>query len=339
MSQNQSMEIARSVPCMNVTSRILDKPDNSMGFFKSCVTDPEREFEKLTEKSRPSVKSLIDKHRLFQNKLMDAKVADFNVKKKSFAIACENLNTSYDCCRNMEGDTQRVDKVENFVKNHMFGIFNAKINEWNDTKKSARVQDHKLVQENFDFKTGMPELDETVNDMGKQLLQIIMSLVNINRYYHRCLTDILDTKKFNNLNSVKNHVGSVLKQGNKAESTGSELITFCQTNLEKIGHVLDSKYKLPIESNNRKCIIYHSRLSVLQNELTEVKKSWKNTEHKIALLEREKRDLLNIKNSYDNENVHKVSLEKRIQAEQKRNVKLRAMMSKIFEQKMPSYIF
>ncbi|VVC25783.1 Hypothetical protein CINCED_3A007538 [Cinara cedri] len=85
-----------------------------MGSCKSCVTDTEREIK--TEKSRPSVKVLIDNHRSFQDKRLNTHVAKFNVKNKSLVIAYENLNTSYnDCCRNMEGDTQRIDKIKNFI--------------------------------------------------------------------------------------------------------------------------------------------------------------------------------------------------------------------------------
>ncbi|VVC35068.1 Hypothetical protein CINCED_3A000032 [Cinara cedri] len=329
------MGILKSVPYMSVTSRILDKSDDSMASFKSCVTDTEREIEN----SRPSVKALIEKHKSFQNQIMNAKETNFDVKNKSFANACENLNTSYnDCCRNMEGDTQRVDKVENVVKNHVFGVLNVKMYEGNDTEKSAQVPDHKSVSENFDFKTGTLELDETVNGEGEQMWQNIRSLVNINHDYYRCLTDILDTNKFNNLDSIKDHVGSVLKQGKKAESVEPDLIAYCHTNLEKNRQVTDNQHELNNDSiTNDPFLIYHSKLSALQNELTESKKSKKIAEGKIASLERKNRDLLNILNSYENENVHRVSLERHLKAEQKNNEKLRDMITKDFKQKIPSY--
>ncbi|VVC27549.1 Hypothetical protein CINCED_3A002056, partial [Cinara cedri] len=224
------------------------------------------------------------------------------------------------------------------VKNHVFEVLNVKMYEGNDTEKSAQVPDHKSVSENFDFKTGTLELDETVNGVGEQMWQNIRSLVNINHDYYRCLTDILDTNKFNNLDSIKDHVGSVLKQGKKAESVEPDLIAYCHTNLEKNRQVTDNQHELNNDSiTNDPFLIYHSKLSALQNELTESKKSKKIAEGKIASLERKNRDLLNILNSYENENVHRVSLERHLKAEQKNNEKLRDMITKDFKQKIPSY--
>lgn len=194
-----------------------------------------------------------------------------------------------------------------------------------------------LNKKNFDIKTGTPELDETVNDMGKYLWQNIISLVNINRDYYRCLMQIMKTNKFKNINDVKVSADLVLKQGKMAESIGSHLIAVCQTNLNKIGQVVDNKNKLSVELMKDPLLIYHSKLDTLQTEVTENKKSLKNAEIKIALLEREKRDLLNILNSYDTEDVHKVSLEKRLQAEQQNNDQLRDMINLVFQKKVPFY--
>ncbi|VVC25819.1 Hypothetical protein CINCED_3A021988 [Cinara cedri] len=124
------------------------------------------------------------------------------------------------------------------------------------------------------------DTEKSVTDMGERLSQNVMSLVNINRVYYRCLTDILDTKKFNNLDSVKDHVGSVLKQKERAKSVGSEMIAYCQINLKKIRQISDSQYKLHIESiTDHPIIIYHSQLSVFQNELNASKKITKIAEH------------------------------------------------------------
>lgn len=121
MSQNQSVENAKSLPTMiELSSLILGtSSDHSLSSYKSCM-DAEAviavpvEIEKPSAENRPSVKVLIDKHRSFQEKLINAGLA--NLKKKSFVTDCENSNISYDdFCRNMEGDTKRIDKVENFV--------------------------------------------------------------------------------------------------------------------------------------------------------------------------------------------------------------------------------
>lgn len=120
MSQNLSVENAKSVPSMvELSSSIFGtSSDHSISSYKSC-TDAEADaiparIEKSTAENRPSVKVLIDKHRSFQDKLARTGLTD--LKKKSYVTDCENLNVSYDgFCRNMEGDTKRVDKVENFV--------------------------------------------------------------------------------------------------------------------------------------------------------------------------------------------------------------------------------
>lgn len=122
-SQNHSAENTKSLPCVELSSLLSDKSDHTMS-SDSCRTDgaaapvtDSAETENPTAESRPSVKALVSKYRSFQDKLINAKLTDFNVKKKSFATACENLNTSYnDCCMNMEGDMKRIDKVENFVR-------------------------------------------------------------------------------------------------------------------------------------------------------------------------------------------------------------------------------
>lgn len=217
-------------------------------------------------------------------------------------------------------------------------MFNGTIYDKTGTAKSIQGKNYKQVPENFNFKTDTPELDETVNDMGHNLWENIISLININRDYYQCLMQIMDTKKFNDLDNVKVYVGLALKQGERMENVESNLIAYCQSNMKKIGLVLDRKNKLYIESMTKDpFFIYHSKFNELKNELLKTKKSTKDAEYKNALLEREKRDLLNILNSYDNENVHKVSLEKQLKAEKLNNDKLREMISKVFKHKMPFY--
>lgn len=201
-------------------------------------------------------------------------------------------------------------------------------------------EDHKMrvKPKNFDFKTGTPELDETVNEMGKNLWQNIISLVEINREYYRCLMHIMDTKNIKHFNDIKNDVVLALKQGERAESIGTELLTVCQTNMRKIAYVLDNENKLYSETMAYDPFLnYRSKLDELQSELAENKKNSKISASKIALLEREKRDLLNILNSYDSENVHKISLEKRLKVEQMNNDKLRDMINLVFKKKMPYF--
>lgn len=209
----------------------------------------------------------------------------------------------------------------------------------NNTANYERVDHHTRVPpKNFDFKTGTPKLDETVNEMSKNLWQNIISLVDINRDYYRCLMDIMDTKNEKHFKDLKNDVVLALKRGEKAESFESELLTVCQTNLRKIAYVLDSENKSYGETMAYDPFLnYRSKLDDLQSELAENKKNLKISGSKIALLEREKRDLLNILNSYDSENVHKVSLEKRLKVEQMNNDKLRDMINLVFKKKMPYF--
>lgn len=221
----------------------------------------------------------------------------------------------------------------------MFEIFNAATHEINPTAKPARV-DHTRVPKNFDYTTDAIELDGTVNDTGEHLKRNIISLVNINRDYYRCLTQIMDTDKSNNLVDIKFEVGLALKQEERAYAVGTEIIAVCRTNLKKIGHVLDGENsKLYAGTMTRDpFLIDRLKANELEKELADNKKNSKNSENKIAILEREKRDLLNKLNSYDTESVHRVSLEKRLKAEQLKNDKLRDTISLVFKQKMPYII-
>lgn len=109
---NTTIKCTKSMSCIELTSPIL--PNCSPGSYKSGDTIHEQEIQKPTE--RPNVKALIDKHRSFQDKLLNAKVNDFNAKKKSFANAYKNLYGSYNDCIKMEGDTKQVENVDSFVR-------------------------------------------------------------------------------------------------------------------------------------------------------------------------------------------------------------------------------
>lgn len=221
----------------------------------------------------------------------------------------------------------------------MFEIFTVATHGVNPTAKPARV-DRTPIPKNFDFTTDALELDETVNDTGEHLRRNIITLVNINRDYYRCLTQIMDTKKLNKLVDVKFEVGLALKQGERADAVGSEIIAVCQRNLKKIGLVLDNDNNKLYAGTRTKNPFLTDRLKVneLEKELADNKKNSKRSENKIAILEREKRDLLNELKSYDGESVHRVSLEKRLKAEQLKNDKLRDTISLVFKKKM-SYMF
>lgn len=128
MAQNQALENAKSLPCMELLPLVLEKSDHSIASYKSCnveVADANRtEIGKPVVDNRPSVKALVEKHRLIQDKLCNAKIANLNVNKKSLITACNNLKTSYsECCKNMEGDMGRMDKVENFVRYYIFSLY------------------------------------------------------------------------------------------------------------------------------------------------------------------------------------------------------------------------
>lgn len=115
MSQDRSIKTIKSMPCLEMPT-ILDA--DSLSSYKTCNTDTAEDtanIEKSTEKVS-SVKALIDKHKSFQDKLLNAKVTNFDIKKRSFANACKDLSQTYKDCVNMDGDSERMDNVKNFVR-------------------------------------------------------------------------------------------------------------------------------------------------------------------------------------------------------------------------------
>jgi hypothetical protein len=118
--QNQSIiGYTKSVPCIGVPS-ILPVSDHSMmsdKTFNAAVVD-NREIDKPTEKSS-KVRTLIDyNNKLIQEKRLNAHANNYENKKKSFNMACQNLAKSFDSCVNMKGDMDQEDDVNNFVRTY-----------------------------------------------------------------------------------------------------------------------------------------------------------------------------------------------------------------------------
>jgi len=116
LEPNTTITRTQSLPRIELTSPILVASDkDSHRSYKSYNVHEQEILEKPTVR-RSTVKALIDKHKSFQDKLLNAKVNDFNTKKKSFANACQNLCASYNDCIKMDGDSKQVENVENFVR-------------------------------------------------------------------------------------------------------------------------------------------------------------------------------------------------------------------------------
>jgi len=109
---NITIESTKSMPCIELSSPILDGSDHSFASYKSFNTVHEREPIEI----RTNVKALIDKHRSFQENLLNAKGYDFKTKQKSFTNARKNVCTSNNDCIEMQGDTKQVENVENIVR-------------------------------------------------------------------------------------------------------------------------------------------------------------------------------------------------------------------------------
>jgi len=189
---------------------------------------------------------------------------------------------------------------------------------------------------NFDFKTGTPEMDEIVNSLGKSLWRKIVHMVDTNQIFYRCLEEIASTPKFQNLDDVKEYVSLALKKSIGPEKMGLELIDSFNEHLNKIADMLGDRLNNE-QSTNFPISNAQTQLAALRNELADTKKNMKLAENKVAVLQKEKKDLLNILDSYDAENVHKVSLMKRLTAEQENTRKLRAMIDSVFKQKIPFF--
>eukprot|EP00102_Acyrthosiphon_pisum_P013504 XP_008183104.1 PREDICTED: uncharacterized protein LOC100168914 isoform X2 [Acyrthosiphon pisum] len=318
---NSAIDGTKSMPCIELAPPILDESsDHSFASYQSFNTLHEWEIKDHTE-IRPNVKALIDKHRSFQeNLLTNVKVNDSD--QKSFANDCQRLSVSDKDCIQMKGDTKQVENVEDEVNNHLFEI--SSVHQMANNPKPLKVENHIVSNsENIDFKTGMPE----------RFWQNIVSAVRINNTYYQCLKQIADKQKFKNLEDVVVHAKSTLQMaGDESELIGSELIASSKQYLEKFGIVLDSKLNKKL-SRARSSSDEDISMSALRLELAENKRRAKIAENSIAQLQKEKKDLLNILTSYDSENINKVSLEKRFEAERQKNNELRELISRYYIQK------
>lgn len=109
---NTTIEGTKSMPCIELSSPILDGSDHSFASYKSFNTVHEREPIEI----RTNVKALIDKHRSFQENLLNIKGYDFKTKQKLFTNDRKNVCISNNGCIEMQGDTKQVENVENIVR-------------------------------------------------------------------------------------------------------------------------------------------------------------------------------------------------------------------------------
>lgn len=131
------MEGAKSTPCVRSDPLLRMESDHSIASYKSCVSNGGFDHDRGTDSGGGFdqdrctgnsgagggivVKALIEKHKSFQDRLMNAKVADFDVKRKSLAKTCALLSASYANCLDAgarhHGDdrTERVECVDDFV--------------------------------------------------------------------------------------------------------------------------------------------------------------------------------------------------------------------------------
>lgn len=203
--------------------------------------------------------------------------------------------------------------------------------------KPPLLIDQKLTRNvQFDFKTGVPDLDEAMNEMGRRLWEKVISMIDLNHDYFECLTYIMNMQKVQTLEEVMVNVSETLKKGQTFELIGSELLASGEEFTKKIGIILNNN-KVSYELAKKSYLSTLNELVVLKNELAENKRNTKIAENQIAVLRKEKKDLLSILDSYDSENIHKVSLEKRLKAEQETNEKLREMVAVAYKKKLPLF--
>jgi len=170
--------------------------------------------------------------------------------------------------------------------------------------------------------------------MVRRFWQNIVSMLSINNVYYQCLKQLIDKQKCKTLEDVILQVNSTLKTaGDDFEQIESEIVASAKQYLEKFGITLGSKLNESLKKTS--LLNYNSKMNALRMELAESKRCAQIAENSIAQLQKEKKDLMNILTSIDSENIHKISLEKRLEAEQQHNNELRDLISNIFEKKMP----
>lgn len=159
-------------------------------------------------------------------------------------------------------------------------------------------------------------------------------MLSINNVYYQCLKQLLDKQKCKTLEDVILQVNSTLKTASDDfEQIESEIVASAKENLEKFDITLGSKLNESLKKTS--LLNYNSKMNALRTELAESKRYAQIAENSIAQLQKEKKDLMNILTSIDSENIHKISLEKRLEAEQQQNNELRDLISNIFDKKMP----
>lgn len=128
------MEGAKSTPCVRSDPLLRMESDHSIASYKSCVSNGGFDHDRGIDSggfdhNRGTgsggggviVKALIEKHKSFQDRLINAKVADFDVKRKSLAKTCALLSASYANCVDAgarhHGDdrTEPVECIDDFV--------------------------------------------------------------------------------------------------------------------------------------------------------------------------------------------------------------------------------
>lgn len=222
------------------------------------------------------------------------------------------------------------------VKNHVYQVFTANTLKEKQLKPQLKIDQKVMRNVEFDLKTGVPDLDEVVNEMGRRLWEKVIFMIEINHVYFECLTFIMNVQKVQSIEDVRGYVSGALKKGEQSELIGSELIASGEEFIKKIGSILN-KNKVNYEQAKKLHLTYLNELVALRKELAENKRSTEIAENQIALLRKEKKDLLSILDSYDNENIHKVSLEKRLKAEQETNEQLRGMVAAAYKKKLPLF--
>lgn len=220
------------------------------------------------------------------------------------------------------------------MKNHVFEVFNATTQVVVPISKPLEEEQNTTDTVHFEYTTGIPDIDKIVNGMGNLFWEQIISMIKVNRDYYQCLVKIMDSRNFQTLEDVRVYVALELKKVHELETAETKLTTSFYDNLDTLSNIMGSNnfnYVKP----QAVFVSYRNKMFALRHELEEIKRSMKSSENQIKLLQKEKKDLLNILDSYKTENVHKVPLEKRLRSEQEKHVELQAAVNTIFKNKIP----
>jgi len=102
--ENPKSTLTMKIPKILITTDTIST-HRSFITIRSCDT-----------KKSTTVKSLVDKHVNFQQKRVNARLNDLNIKKKSFLAASKAMKASYRDCVHLEGVEKEVENVEHFVR-------------------------------------------------------------------------------------------------------------------------------------------------------------------------------------------------------------------------------